>query len=53
MLVNGVGFDGPEWSVRVPVANLDDLDYLNIGHHLHAIMEEYKEEWLKTKTKKK
>lgn len=25
------------------------LDYLKIGHHLHSIMEEYKEEWLKAK----
>ncbi|WP_041541450.1 bifunctional aspartate transaminase/aspartate 4-decarboxylase [Catenulispora acidiphila] len=53
VLLNGGGFDGPGWSVRVSLANLDDLDYLKIGHHLHAIMEEYKEEWLKTKTKKK
>ncbi|GAA2021752.1 aspartate 4-decarboxylase [Catenulispora yoronensis] len=45
VLLNGGGFDGPEWSVRVSLANLDDLDYLKIGHHLHAIMEEYKQEW--------
>ncbi|MBS2551658.1 bifunctional aspartate transaminase/aspartate 4-decarboxylase [Catenulispora sp. NL8] len=49
VLLNGGGFDGPGWSVRVSLANLDDLDYLKIGHHLHSIMEEYKEEWLKTK----
>lgn len=49
VLLNGGGFDGPQWSVRVSLANLDDLDYLKIGHHLHAIMEEYKEEWQKSK----
>ena len=50
VLLNGGGFDGPGWSVRVSLANLDDLDYLKIGHHLHAIMGEYKDEWLKTQT---
>ncbi len=45
MLLNGGGFDGPEWSVRVSLANLDDLDYLKIGHHLKAIFDEYRAEW--------
>ncbi|MET8705755.1 bifunctional aspartate transaminase/aspartate 4-decarboxylase [Streptomyces californicus] len=45
VLLNGGGFDGPEWSVRVSLANLDDLDYLKIGHHLRAIFDEYAEEW--------
>ncbi|ASR35886.1 aspartate 4-decarboxylase [Prauserella marina] len=45
VLLNGGGFDGPEWSVRVSLANLDDLDYLKIGHHLHAILGDYHSEW--------
>ncbi|MFB6835462.1 bifunctional aspartate transaminase/aspartate 4-decarboxylase [Streptomyces sp. NPDC056361] len=45
VLLNGGGFDGPEWSVRVSLANLDDLDYLKIGHHLRAIFHDYAEEW--------
>ncbi|WP_434589856.1 bifunctional aspartate transaminase/aspartate 4-decarboxylase [Streptomyces sp. A5-4] len=45
VLLNGGGFDGPEWSVRVSLANLDDLDYLKIGHHLRAIFQDYQEEW--------
>lgn len=45
VLLNGGGFDGPEWSVRVSLANLDDLDYLKIGHHLRVIFDEYAEEW--------
>ncbi|MGW4380159.1 bifunctional aspartate transaminase/aspartate 4-decarboxylase [Kitasatospora sp. NPDC004531] len=45
VLLNGGGFDGPEWSVRVSLANLDDLDYLKIGHHLKAIFDEYRAEW--------
>ncbi|MFD6422114.1 bifunctional aspartate transaminase/aspartate 4-decarboxylase [Streptomyces sp. NPDC060198] len=45
VLLNGGGFDGPEWSVRVSLANLDDLDYLRIGHHLRVIFDEYTQEW--------
>ncbi|MFJ3904217.1 bifunctional aspartate transaminase/aspartate 4-decarboxylase [Streptomyces sp. NPDC090025] len=45
VLLNGGGFDGPEWSVRVSLANLDDLDYLKIGHHLRGIFNDYAEEW--------
>ncbi|MFF0474190.1 bifunctional aspartate transaminase/aspartate 4-decarboxylase [Streptomyces sp. NPDC004284] len=52
VLLNGGGFDGPEWSVRVSLANLDDLDYLDylkIGHHLRAIFNDYAEEWKATR----
>ncbi|MYW65983.1 bifunctional aspartate transaminase/aspartate 4-decarboxylase [Streptomyces sp. SID8379] len=45
VLLNGGGFEGPEWSVRVSLANLDDLDYLKIGHHLREIFNAYTEEW--------
>ena len=29
VLLNGGGFDGPEWSVRVSLANLNESDYVN------------------------
>lgn len=45
VLLNGGGFEGPEWSVRVSLANLDDLDYLKIGHHLRSIFNDYASEW--------
>ncbi|MEE4546976.1 bifunctional aspartate transaminase/aspartate 4-decarboxylase, partial [Streptomyces sp. V4-01] len=45
VLLNGGGFDGPQWSVRVSLANLDDLDYLKIGHHLRAVFDAYHTEW--------
>ncbi|MFF2817222.1 bifunctional aspartate transaminase/aspartate 4-decarboxylase [Kitasatospora cineracea] len=48
VLLNGGGFDGPEWSVRVSLANLDDLDYLKIGHHLKTIFDDYRAEWQAT-----
>lgn len=49
VLLNGGGFEGPEWSVRVSLANLDDLDYLKIGHHLRAIFNDYASEWRASK----
>ncbi len=45
VLLNGRGFEGPEWSVRISLANLDDLDYLKIGHHLKEIFADYRREW--------
>ncbi|MEV7415387.1 bifunctional aspartate transaminase/aspartate 4-decarboxylase [Streptomyces sp. NPDC089919] len=45
VLLNGGGFEGPEWSVRISLANLDDLDYLKIGHHLREIFAGYATEW--------
>ncbi|MDG4860149.1 bifunctional aspartate transaminase/aspartate 4-decarboxylase [Streptomyces sp. T-3] len=45
VLLNGCGFEGPQWSVRVSLANLDDLDYLKIGHHLREIFNDYATEW--------
>ncbi|MFK0238173.1 bifunctional aspartate transaminase/aspartate 4-decarboxylase [Streptomyces vinaceus] len=49
VLLNGGGFDGPQWSVRVSLANLDDLDYLKVGHHLREIFHEYAAEWRRTR----
>ncbi len=45
VLLNGGGFAGPEWSVRVSLANLDDRAYLTIGRTLSAVMKEYVEAW--------
>ena len=45
VLLNGGGFDGPKWSIRVSPANLEDLDYLEIGHHLRAVFRDYHDEW--------
>lgn len=49
VLLNGGGFAGPEWSVRVSLANLDDGDYKIIGSHLSKIMQEYVDAWKSTK----
>ena len=50
VLLNGGGFDGPEWSVRVSLANLDDDQYDQIGHALRTIAAEYVDEWRATQT---
>lgn len=49
VLLNGGGFAGPEWSVRVSLANLEDEDYTVIGKELHATMQEYLDAWESTK----
>lgn len=45
VLLNGGGFDGPEWSIRVSLANLDTTDYPKIGKAITQIMREYVDAW--------
>lgn len=45
VLLNGGGFHGPEWSVRISLANLNDEYYLKIGQFLLEILEEYAKSW--------
>lgn len=45
VLLNGGGFAGPEWSVRVSLANLEDADYSVIGKELSETMQDYVEAW--------
>lgn len=47
VLMNGGGFDGPEWSVRVSLANLKMDAYQQIGKWLREVMEEYLTEFEK------
>ncbi len=48
VLLNGGGFHGPKWSVRVSLANLRDEDYATIGRELHRALEAYVAEWKNT-----
>ena len=41
VLLNGGGFDAPEWSVRVSFANLDDDVYDDIGRAVRAVARSY------------
>ncbi|NLA28857.1 MAG: bifunctional aspartate transaminase/aspartate 4-decarboxylase, partial [Propionibacterium sp.] len=43
--LNGSGFDGPPWSVRLSLANLDEADYSVIGKAIRSVAEEYVTEW--------
>jgi len=45
VLLNGGGFDGPDWSVRVSLANLPMAAYEKIGTWLWEIGQEYKAEF--------
>ncbi len=47
VLLNGGGFAGPEWSVRVSLANLDDEEYTSIGRSLAKVLDEYAGMWKK------
>jgi aspartate 4-decarboxylase len=45
VLLNGSGFEGPEWSVRVSLANLSDEAYAEIGSQLSSVVEGAYEAW--------
>lgn len=45
VLLNGSGFDGPPWSVRVSLANLDAPAYEAIGRDLTSITKQAVDEW--------
>ncbi|HSC94227.1 MAG TPA: aspartate 4-decarboxylase [Burkholderiales bacterium] len=45
VLLDGGGFGGPPWSIRVSLANLDDEDYARIGGHIRSAAEEYATAW--------
>jgi aspartate 4-decarboxylase len=48
VLLNGSGFDGPPWSVRISLANLDEDAYESIGRDLRELMGRAYEEWRRT-----
>ncbi|MCX0364124.1 aspartate 4-decarboxylase [Clostridium perfringens] len=50
VLLSGGGFQGPEWSVRISLANLDDDAYSEIGTVLRKILEDFVHYW-KSSTK--
>jgi aspartate 4-decarboxylase len=49
VLMHGGGFGGPEWSVRVSLANLREETYPKIGQYLKEAAEGYVEEWKASK----
>ncbi|MGL5311761.1 MAG: aspartate 4-decarboxylase [Peptostreptococcaceae bacterium] len=45
VLLSGSGFAGPEWSVRVSLANLPDQAYTSIGKAIKLILDDYVSEY--------
>ncbi len=45
VLLNGGGFDAPQWSVRTSLANLDEPSYPVIGTAIRRILEQYADEY--------
>lgn len=43
--LDGGGFEGPLWSIRLSMANLDDSAYLKVGQDIRKVFEEYLEQW--------
>lgn len=53
VLMHGGGFGGPDWSVRVSLANLAEDTYPKIGKYLRETAEAYVQEWEAAKKRKK
>lgn len=49
VLMDGGGFDAPEMSVRVSLANLFTTDYTKIGQAISELLDEYKQQWERQK----
>lgn len=45
VLLGGSGFQGPKWSVRISLANLNDESYKEIGQALRSISQEFLDEF--------
>ena len=53
VVLNGDGFDGPRWSIRVSLANLNEEDYSRIGADIRRVLDEYAKEWKASLREKK
>ena len=51
VLLNGSGFAGPDWSVRVSLANLDDDAYEKIGDQLRSLLDDRVKRWKEAQRK--
>jgi aspartate 4-decarboxylase len=51
VLMHGGGFGGPDWSVRVSLANLPEETYPKIGQFLRETAQTYVVEWMSSQTR--
>lgn len=52
VVLNGDGFDGPRWSIRVSLANLNEADYVKIGADIRMVLDQFADEWKASKAAK-
>lgn len=52
VVLNGDGFDGPRWSIRVSLANLNEEDYVRLGTNIRKILNQFADEWKASKASK-
>jgi aspartate 4-decarboxylase len=52
VVLNGDGFDGPRWSIRVSLANLNEADYVKLGANIRQILNQFADEWKASKESK-
>lgn len=52
VVLNGDGFDGPRWSIRVSLANLNESDYVKLGANIRQILNQFADEWKASKESK-
>lgn len=45
VVLNGDGFDGPRWSIRVSLANLNEADYVRLGKNIRMVLDEFAKDW--------
>jgi aspartate 4-decarboxylase len=53
VLLNGGGFEAPDWSLRVSLANLGDDEYEEIGRGVRAIARGYRDAYEASKRTEK
>ena len=51
VLLNGSGFEGPSWSIRVSLANLYDEQYIELGKGINELFDKYAKDWKNSKDK--
>jgi len=49
VLLSSSGFNGPEWSIRISLANLNDESYSKVGQVLRKVLGDYTKEWKESK----
>ena len=52
VVLNGDGFDGPRWSIRVSLANLNGADYVRLGKNIRMVLDEFAKDWEVSKANK-